>query len=116
MTKFSKKLVSKCIYVQILKRSDTRLLELFMSSGGWTLIHMWLSDGIMNKNWALVQELLELLLLSPVDVEILKSNNCPKLIKGLSRDESQEGKLLIDNSEVNGLIEVLFIDFNHMLL
>ncbi|XP_015604063.1 serine/threonine-protein phosphatase 1 regulatory subunit 10 isoform X2 [Cephus cinctus] len=91
MTKFSKKLVSKCIYIQILKTTNTELLGQFMGAGGWNLVHMWLTDGILAKNWALIQELLELLLLCPVDIERLKSNNCPKLIKGLSKEGSHQG-------------------------
>lgn len=62
-----------------------------MAAGGWNLIHVWLTDGILAKNWALIQELLELLLLCPVDIERLKSNNCPKLIKGLSKEGSHQG-------------------------
>ena len=61
-----------------------------MDAGGWSLIHMWLADGIVAKNWALIQELLELLLLCPVKIERLKSNNCPKLIKGLSKEVSHQ--------------------------
>ncbi|KYM98140.1 Serine/threonine-protein phosphatase 1 regulatory subunit 10 [Cyphomyrmex costatus] len=91
MTKFSKKLVSKCIYIQILKTTNTDLLSQFMSAGGWNLVHTWLTDGILAKNWALIQELLELLLLCPIDIERLKSNNCPKLIKGLSKEGSHQG-------------------------
>ncbi|XP_053607272.1 serine/threonine-protein phosphatase 1 regulatory subunit 10-like isoform X2 [Plodia interpunctella] len=86
MTKFSKKLVSKCIYIQILKCTDTEILRLFMGSGGWLLVHMWLTESIVAKNWPLVRELLELLLLCPVDIERLKTNNCPKLVKELSKD------------------------------
>lgn len=63
-----------------------------MAAGGWNLIHMWLSDAIVAKNWPLIQELLELLLMCPVDVERLKTNNCPKLIKGLSKESSNESK------------------------
>ncbi|XP_059059268.1 serine/threonine-protein phosphatase 1 regulatory subunit 10 [Achroia grisella] len=86
MTKFSKKLVSKCIYIQILKCTDIEILRMFMGSGGWLLVHMWLTEGIVAKNWPLVRELLELLLLCPVDIERLKTNNCPKLVKELSKD------------------------------
>uniref|UniRef100_A0A1E1WAA9 TFIIS N-terminal domain-containing protein n=1 Tax=Pectinophora gossypiella TaxID=13191 RepID=A0A1E1WAA9_PECGO len=86
MTKFSKKLVSKCIYIQILKCTETELLGLFMASGGWRLVHTWLTESIVAKNWPLVRELLELLLLCPVDIERLKTNNCPKLVKELSKD------------------------------
>ncbi|XP_032529561.2 serine/threonine-protein phosphatase 1 regulatory subunit 10-like [Danaus plexippus] len=86
MTKFSKKLVSKCIYIQILKCTEIELLGLFMGSKGWRLVHMWLTESIVAKNWPLVRELLELLLLCPVDIERLKTNNCPKLVKELSKD------------------------------
>lgn len=92
MTKFSKKLVSKCIYIQILKCTETELLGLFMGSGGWVLVHMWLTESIVAKNWPLVKELLELLLLCPVDIERLKTNNCPKLVKELSKDDNHFGK------------------------
>ncbi|XP_035445760.1 serine/threonine-protein phosphatase 1 regulatory subunit 10 isoform X5 [Spodoptera frugiperda] len=88
MTKFSKKLVSKCIYIQILKCTETELLGLFMGSGGWVLVHMWLTESIVAKNWPLVKELLELLLLCPVDIDRLKTNNCPKLVKELSKDDN----------------------------
>lgn len=63
-----------------------------MASGGWVLTHLWLTDGIVAKNWPLVQEILELLLLSPTDIDRLKTNNFPKLVKELSRDESLPGK------------------------
>lgn len=92
MTKFSKKLVSKCIYIQILKCTETELLGLFMGSGGWRLVHMWLTESIVAKNWPLVRELLELLLLCPVDIERLKTNNCPKLVKELSKDGNHYGE------------------------
>lgn len=63
-----------------------------MTVGGWSLVHSWLQDGIESKNWPLVQELLELLLLCPVDVPRLQSNSAPKLVKGLSREEENDGK------------------------
>lgn len=92
MAKYSKKLVSKCIYIQILKCTETDLLGQFMAAGGWSLAHAWLTDGIYSKNWPLVQELLELLLLCPVDVPRLQSNSAPKLVKGLSREGGNEGR------------------------
>lgn len=97
MTKFSKKLVSKCIYIEILKCSETDLLCQFMQAGGWTLVHLWLTDAIASQNWPLVHEILELLLLCPVDVERLKSNTAPKLVKQLTKDEHPaEVKLLAE--------------------
>lgn len=92
MTKYSKKLVSKCVYVQILKSTKTELLGDFMTVGGWGLVCTWLSDAIRTMNWPLVQEILELLLLSPVDVNRLKINSAPILVKGLCKDGGNEGK------------------------
>ncbi|XP_050306727.1 serine/threonine-protein phosphatase 1 regulatory subunit 10-like [Anthonomus grandis grandis] len=87
MTKFSKKLVSKCVYVLILKNTETSLVDMFMAEGGWTLIQSWLQDAAHTGNWDLVKEILGLLLITPVDVERLKMNCLPKLIKSLSRRE-----------------------------
>lgn len=92
MQKFSKKLVSKCIYIQILKCSETELLGEFMEAEGWHMTHDWLQDAIQTQNWPLVQEILELFLLCPVDVNRLKSNNSPKLVKTLSKDGRSESE------------------------
>lgn len=85
MARYCKKLVSKCIYIHILKCTETELLGQFMAAGGWSLTHMWLQDGISTLNWPLVQELLEMLLMCPVDGSRLKTNSAPKLVKGLSQ-------------------------------
>lgn len=91
MTKFSKKLVSKCIYILILKNTETDLIGQFMADGGWNLVYVWLQDAICNNNNSLIKELLDLLLITPVDVERLKTNNIPKLVKNLTkRDDAGE--------------------------
>lgn len=97
MGKFCKKLVSKCIYIQILKCTETELLGEFMAAGGWTLAYTWLNDGILTKNWPLVQEILELMLLCPVDVQRLKINSAPKLVKQLSKEGGVEGEFRFVN-------------------
>lgn len=61
-----------------------------MSAGGWNLTYNWLSDGVAAKNWPLVTELVDLLLVCPVDINRLKTNACPKLIKTLSKDPSAD--------------------------
>ncbi|VEN48749.1 unnamed protein product [Callosobruchus maculatus] len=91
MMKFSKKLVSKCVYVLILKNTQKDLVDMFMSEGGWHLIQTWLQDAVQINNWDLVKEILGLLLVTPVDVERLKLNILPKLIKSLSRREELDG-------------------------
>lgn len=87
MTKFSKKLVSKCIYILILKNTETDLIGQFMADGGWYLLYIWLQDAITTNNNSLIKELLELLLITPVDVERLKTNNIPKLVKNLTKKD-----------------------------
>lgn len=78
-----------------------------MTAGGWNLIHTWLTDGILAKNWALIQELLELMLLCPVDIERLKSNNSPKLIKGLSKEGSHQGVRLLASRLVEQWLKIV---------
>lgn len=66
-----------------------------LDSSGWSLIHTWLDDAVKANNWALIEELLQLLLLCPVDIERLKSNSCPKIVKTMSKDSShQEVRIL----------------------
>lgn len=107
MLKYSKKLVSKCIYIQILKCTNTDLLEKFMGAGGWGLTHIWLNDGIRTMNWPLVQEILELLLLCPVDVQRLRSNTAPKLVKALCKDGGNEGVRILATKLVEQWLKIV---------
>ncbi|KAG5675765.1 hypothetical protein PVAND_005642 [Polypedilum vanderplanki] len=93
MQKYSKKLVSKCIYIQILKCTETDLLGQFMAANGWNLVHTWLNDSVNSANWPFVQEILEMLLLCPVDSNRLKSNHTPKIVKNLSMNISQNAMI-----------------------
>lgn len=88
MTKFSKKLVSKVIYTLILKNTEPPLIAQFMADGGWRLIHLWLQEAMNNDNMSLTKEVLELLLIAPVDVCLLRSNyGIPKLVKTLTKND-----------------------------
>ncbi|KAF7266284.1 hypothetical protein GWI33_020316 [Rhynchophorus ferrugineus] len=107
MTKFSKKLVSKCVYVLILKNTETSLVDMFMAEGGWTLIQTWLQDAAQSGNWDLVKEILGLLLITPVDVERLKMNCLPKLIKNLSRREDLDGVASLSNQIVQNWLVIV---------
>ena len=60
------------------------LLDNFMAVSGWNLVFNWLRDGSDSENWPFVQELLEMLLLCPVDGNRLKSNHTPRIVKALS--------------------------------
>ncbi|EDX03275.1 GD23053 [Drosophila simulans] len=107
MAKYSKKLVSKCVYVQILKSTKTELLGDFMAVGGWSLVYTWLNDAIRAMNWPLVQEILELLLLSPVDVNRLKINSAPILVKGLCKDGGNEGVRILAKRLVEQWLKIV---------
>jgi hypothetical protein len=41
MQKFSKKLVSKVVYIKILKVSKPELLDKFLDERGWDLLNFW---------------------------------------------------------------------------
>ena len=58
MSKFSRKLVSKCIYVQILSATPSDLLTKFLHEGGWSLLNTWFEDAIKTQNWPMVKEML----------------------------------------------------------
>lgn len=106
MEKYSKKLVSKCIYIQILKCTETELLAQFMAAGGWNLVHFWLKDGVDSSNWPLVQEILEMLLLCPVDGNRLKSNHTPKIVKNLSLNCVQNSVRILSNKLVEQWLKI----------
>jgi len=90
MQKFSKKLVSKCIYIHILRSSELDLLESFLSQKGWDLLNMWFSDAIKNQNYYLCGDLVKLFAVCPMNSARLKENveinQAPKLIRQLSCD------------------------------
>jgi len=90
MQKFSKKLVSKCIYIHILCSSNQELLESFLSQKGWDLLNMWFSDAIKNQNYFLCGDLVKLFAVCPMNPARLKENveinQAPKLIRQLSCD------------------------------
>jgi len=90
MQKFSKKLVSKCIYIHILCSSSPELLESFLSQKGWDLLNSWFSDAIKNQNYYLCGDLVKLFAVCPMNSARLKENveinQAPKLIRQLSCD------------------------------
>jgi len=105
MQKFSKKLVSKCIYIHILCSSSEDLLESFLSQKGWDLLNMWFSDAIKNQNYYLCGDLVKLFAVCPMNSARLKENveinQAPKLIRQLSCD------LRIEQSTRNLALQVL---------
>ncbi|XP_068245626.1 dentin sialophosphoprotein-like isoform X2 [Palaemon carinicauda] len=86
MSKYSKKLVSKCIYLNILQATDYALLDAFYDEGGWELVGTWLQEAVKASNWPLSLQVLSLLETSPMSVTRLKRYATPRLVKELSRE------------------------------
>jgi len=93
MHKFSKKLVSKCIYIQILKATNNELVAKFLDEEGWDLLNAWFSDAILERNWALCKELIKLFLVCPVTAGRLEDNLALNLIKKLTSDVKMDGEV-----------------------
>jgi len=92
MQKFSRKLVSKCIYIRILKATPNELLEHFLSERGWELLNQWFSDAIKTQNWPLCREMIQLFNMCHISATRLKENvdenHAPKLINQLRQEDS----------------------------
>lgn len=92
MSKFSRKLVSKCIYVQILQATDYDLLGHFLAEGGWTLLNSWFDDSIKGQNWPLVKEMCVLFMKCPMTAQLLKENaedhQAPRIINQIRVETS----------------------------
>ncbi|XP_069165553.1 serine-rich adhesin for platelets-like isoform X1 [Procambarus clarkii] len=107
MAKYSKKLVSKCIYLNILQATDLPLIDLFYEEGGWELVGVWLQEAVNAKNWPLATQVLSLLESSPMTVARLKRNTTPKLVKELSKDSSSPGVQVVAKHLVLKWMEVV---------
>ncbi|KAI0228935.1 Serine/threonine-protein phosphatase 1 regulatory subunit 10 [Lamellibrachia satsuma] len=89
------KLVSRCVYVNILKATtEESTLEKFISSGGWDLMFTWLQEAKTDNNFTFVRELLLVYQGLPVTLEHLKSNTCAKMIKQLSKTDDEDMRTL----------------------
>lgn len=104
MQKFSKKLVFKCMYVQILKSTPVDLLEKFLDSSGWDLLNAWFEEGIKLQNWPFCKEMVELFKICPISVDRLKENveknQAPKLINQLRNEPQVDDQLRELTSQV----------------
>ncbi len=104
MTKFSRKLVSKVIYVQVLKATPKDLLRHFLAKDGWDLLNIWFEDAIKAQNWSLILEMLELLKQCPMTPELLKANpeknHAPKLINQLRLEEAVQANIRLAAGQV----------------
>lgn len=90
MKRFSKKLVSRCIYLNVLMKTSEPVLEKFLEQEGWLTLNQWLNAARAADNTPFTLELLRLLERCPVSVERLKQTNTAKLVKNLSKEGEGE--------------------------
>ncbi|KAG1714359.1 Serine/threonine-protein phosphatase 1 regulatory subunit 10 [Nymphon striatum] len=89
MKKFSKKLVSRCVYIQILKATEQDILLKFLNEGGWEIVNNWLKEGKEKEDNGFLFELLEMYKKLPMTVNKLKENNSARIIKALCKIENE---------------------------
>ena len=65
MEKFSRKLVSRIIYLNILTSSTDELLLMFLAKNGWKLVILWYMGSVKTDNVPLRMKILQLFLKCP---------------------------------------------------
>ena len=89
--KESRMMAKKCTFLNILKATKSHsTLSMFMEEGGWSILNMWLVEAKAVTNSALMAEILQVLQKLPVTVSSLKQGNMGKLIKQLTKHESED--------------------------
>ncbi|CAJ0924808.1 unnamed protein product [Ranitomeya imitator] len=91
LMKESKKLVSRCIYLNIILQTQApEILSKFIRVGGYKLLNNWLTYARTNNNSPLLHQILLTLQHLPLTVDHLKMNNTAKLVKQLSKTSEVE--------------------------
>ncbi|XP_060065706.1 serine/threonine-protein phosphatase 1 regulatory subunit 10-like [Ylistrum balloti] len=89
------KLASKCVYINILRATETQdVLEKFIDVGGWDILNVWLEDSKNTENTPILVELLKVYQQLPITVELLKKNGAAKTIKQFRKSEDEMLKSL----------------------
>uniref|UniRef100_A0A3Q0RW90 Serine/threonine-protein phosphatase 1 regulatory subunit 10 n=1 Tax=Amphilophus citrinellus TaxID=61819 RepID=A0A3Q0RW90_AMPCI len=91
LMKASTKMVSRCIYLNILLQTRSHdVLNRFIRVGGYKLLNSWLTYSKTTNNTPLLQLILLTLQKLPLKVDHLKQNNTAKLVKQLSKSAETE--------------------------
>ncbi|XP_032997450.1 serine/threonine-protein phosphatase 1 regulatory subunit 10 isoform X2 [Lacerta agilis] len=91
LMKDAQKMVSRCIYLNILLQTRTQdILSKFIKVGGYKLLNTWLTSSKAANNVPLLQQILLTLQHLPLTVDHLKQNNTAKLVKQLSKTSEDE--------------------------
>uniref|UniRef100_A0A8V5GRC0 Serine/threonine-protein phosphatase 1 regulatory subunit 10 n=1 Tax=Melopsittacus undulatus TaxID=13146 RepID=A0A8V5GRC0_MELUD len=104
LMKDSQKLVSRCIYLNILLQTRAQdILAKFIRIGGYKLLNTWLTSSKASNNVPFLQQILLTLQHLPLTVDHLKQNNTAKLVKQLSKSS--------DDEELRRLASILVSDW-----
>ncbi|KAM8884351.1 serine/threonine-protein phosphatase 1 regulatory subunit 10 [Synchiropus picturatus] len=91
LMKASTKMVSRCMYLNILLQTKSHdILKRFIVVGGYKLLNSWLTYTKSTNNTPLLQLILLTLQKLPLKVDHLKQNNTAKLVKQLSKSADTE--------------------------
>ncbi|XP_071775253.1 serine/threonine-protein phosphatase 1 regulatory subunit 10 isoform X2 [Centroberyx gerrardi] len=91
LMKASTKMVSRCMYMNILLQTKSHdVLNRFIRVGGYKLLNAWLTYSKTTNNTPLLQLILLTLQKLPLKVDHLKQNNTAKLVKQLSKSGETE--------------------------
>uniref|UniRef100_A0A8C5DLI2 Serine/threonine-protein phosphatase 1 regulatory subunit 10 n=1 Tax=Gouania willdenowi TaxID=441366 RepID=A0A8C5DLI2_GOUWI len=91
MMKASTKMVSRCMFLNILLQTKSHdVLNRFIRVGGYRLLNSWLTYSKTTNNSPLLQLILLTLQKLPLKVDHLKQNNTAKLVKQLSKTAETE--------------------------
>uniref|UniRef100_A0A8C4Q965 Serine/threonine-protein phosphatase 1 regulatory subunit 10 n=1 Tax=Eptatretus burgeri TaxID=7764 RepID=A0A8C4Q965_EPTBU len=108
LMKDAKKLVSRCIYLNILLQTkSTETLNKFIAVGGYRLLNSWLAYAKTTDNAASLLQILLSLKRLPLTVIHLKQNNTAKIVKQLSKFGDCDEVKQVASSLVSGWMSLI---------
>ncbi|KAL6457485.1 hypothetical protein MHYP_G00344480 [Metynnis hypsauchen] len=108
LMKASHKMVSRCMYLNILLQTKSHdVLNRFIRVGGYKLLNSWLTYSKTTSNTPLLQLILLTLQKLPLTVDHLKQNNTAKLVKHLSKSGETEELRKLASVLVDGWMAII---------
>ncbi|XP_011607663.1 serine/threonine-protein phosphatase 1 regulatory subunit 10 isoform X1 [Takifugu rubripes] len=108
LMKASTKMVSRCMYLNIMQQSKSQdVLDKFITIGGYRLLNSWLTHAKSTNNAPMLQLILLTLQNLPLRVEHLKQNNTAKLVKQLSKSADNEDLRNLAAELVDGWMAII---------
>ncbi|XP_076864616.1 serine/threonine-protein phosphatase 1 regulatory subunit 10 [Brachyhypopomus gauderio] len=108
LMKASHKMVSRCMYLNILMQTKSHdILNRFIRVGGYKLLNSWLTYSKTTNNTPQLQLILLTLQKLPLTVDHLKQNNTAKLVKHLSKSGETEELRKLASVLVDGWMAII---------